>query len=258
MSSISVVVITRNEESRIGTALRSVRPFVDEIVVVDDMSTDRTGELAARDFGAKVLSRRLTGDFAAQRNAGADSASGEWILQMDADEVFPETTMQKIKELTAEGRYDGFAFRRLNHFVGRPLRYCARDGGMLRLYRKGRGRYEEAVHERLKLDGAALDVDLEVWHFPAERVEELVLKGLRYTETEADLYCREHATVCERDIFRELTWKSLKRFWKLYVRKQGYRDGTAGLVWCVLNTIGPQLRWMKIWEQADRAGKLER
>ena len=99
---LSVVIITKNEESRIGRCLESVR-WVDEIVVVDGMSTDRTVEIC-RQFGARVIPHAFEGSFAKERNIGMEQATGDWVLQIDADDV---VTPALDRFLAAAPQFDG-------------------------------------------------------------------------------------------------------------------------------------------------------
>ncbi len=257
MPKISVVIITKNEEPRIRKALASVRSFADEIVVVDDMSTDCTREIAAREFQAKVFQRPLEKDFAAQRNFGAQQASSAWIFPMDADEFISDAVGARIREaIGAAGDTAAFELRRLNYFVGSPIRHAGAYGYYVRLYRKDCVAYHGPVHEQLEVRGVVSRIDGDICHYPFETLAPFFDKAVRYAEQEAELYCQARPHVSAKEIRYHLTWRPLKTFWKIYVRKKGYRDGLPGLVWCVGNVIGPLIKWMKIWEKAERSGLL--
>jgi Glycosyl transferase family 2 len=177
---LSVVIITYNEEGNIGRTLESVQPLVrdgkGEIIVVDSGSADRTLEIA-RSFGAKVFVEPWKG-YAAQKNSAIEKASGEWILSLDADEEVERELAMAIAGdppgvqagsrewcLTMGGRPQdlnlapgepvGFWVARRNFFLGRWIKH----GGFwpdrkLRLFRRGCGKFEErAVHETLKIGG---------------------------------------------------------------------------------------------------------
>src|SRR3990167_10188640 len=93
--SLSVIVLTKNEEHMIADCLKCVS-FADEVVVIDDMSTDKTAQ-TARKSGAKVFERKLN-NFASQRNFGLSKASGDWVLFIDADERVPDELFKEIYE----------------------------------------------------------------------------------------------------------------------------------------------------------------
>ena len=174
---LSVVIITYNEEANIARTLQSVMPLVrdgrGEIIVVDSGSTDRTIEIA-KSFGAKVFVEEWKG-YAAQKNSAIDKATGDWILSLDADEEVDSELVATLRAgeqsgdphewcLTAGpsvphpskgGSPAGLFVRRRNYFLGRSLQY----GGFwpdpkLRLFQRGRGRFEDrAVHEDIQVDG---------------------------------------------------------------------------------------------------------
>lgn len=253
---ITAVIIVKDEEVRIRKTIESIRDLVAEIVVVDDNSSDGTVAVA-QDLGAKLVARALDNDFAAQRNFGADQAISDWVLMIDADEVLPEATVIKLREMfSQEVSFDAVSFSIVNVLFEKPL---PRSGGLcrtVRLYRRSRCRFEGGVHERLQVSGKLIELDEQIHNYPCKSIDYQFMKCLRYTEMEAKNVVGAVSYVSEREICRELMWKSLKRFWKHYVKRQGFREGLPGLVWCVMNVIGSQIRWIKIWEQAVKQNKL--
>src|SRR5690349_15611010 len=162
---LSVVIITFNEEANIGRTLASVQPLVadgrGEIILVDSRSTDRTVEIA-KSFGAKVFIEEWKG-FAAQKNSAINKAQGDWILSLDADEEVEEGLAATIelalrkpeqqRESSQESTLNGYFIPRKNFFLGRWIK----RGGYwpdpkLRLFRKGSARFEDRlVHEDARL-----------------------------------------------------------------------------------------------------------
>lgn len=148
MASLSLVVITRNEEDNLGACLDSV-PFADEIVIVDDESTDRTREIAAA-RGARVIVRPLE-RFGTQKQFAIEQARGDWLLVLDADErVSPELAEEIRRALRRDDpARDGYKLRRRTWIDGTPVECtswykCAH----LRLFRRGAARYvPRRVHE---------------------------------------------------------------------------------------------------------------
>ena len=151
--SLSVVIITLNEEANLARTLASVA-WADEIVVVDSGSTDRTREVA-ESFHAKFYVEPWKG-FAAQKNSALAKATGDWILSLDADEEVEPALAEEIRTvLAANPSVAGFWIPRKNFFLGRWIKH----GGFypdpkLRLFRRGAGQFEDrAVHEDLRIDG---------------------------------------------------------------------------------------------------------
>ena len=104
---LSAALIVRDEERYLETCLTSLRSCVDEIVVVDTGSVDRSREIA-HDLGARVLERAWTGDFAAARNASVDAARGEWVLYIDADETLVAFDRAEVERELADPRYAAY------------------------------------------------------------------------------------------------------------------------------------------------------
>lgn len=155
---ISVALITLNEEVNLARTLESVKPLVrdgqGEIIVVDSGSTDRTLEIA-RSFGANIFSESWKG-FAAQKNSAMEKASGDWVLQLDADEVLEKELVGEINhQLGHEGNLVGYWIPRKNFFLGRWIKH----GGFypdtkLRLIRRGAAKFEEyGAHPTIKVQG---------------------------------------------------------------------------------------------------------
>ena len=149
---LSVVVITRNEEARIRACLDSVA-WADDIVVVDAESEDKTARIA-REVTERVFVRPWPG-FAAQKNFAIEQARSDWVLSLDADETVTPELREEIQTLLgAPAALDGYAVRRRNIFWGRWVRH----GGLypdwqLRVFRRGRGRFvERVVHESVRVD----------------------------------------------------------------------------------------------------------
>jgi len=258
VNKITAVVITKNEEDKIEKCLDSLKDFVDEIIIVDDLSSDGTVEICKR-YKARVIIHESRGNFDNQRNIGIQNATGEWILQMDADEIVPIHTANKIIEsLENPSGSVAFKLRRKNFFLGYSLKNAGGYDYMLKIFKSGRAIYVGSnVHETLKVDGAIGNIDAEVLHYPFNSINQVIERFNFYTDVESEIFLKQIDKVDSREIKYHLILKSLKLFWKLYIKKKGYRDGMYGLAWCILNVISPQIKWLKIWEKALKEGKLK-
>lgn len=245
---LSVVIITKNEQDRITRCLESVK-WADEIIVVDDFSTDKTVEIC-RKYGAQVTPHDLQENFAQQRNLGIDKAKGSWILQMDADEIVPEELRNEIqKAVSCNSEFSGFQFRRKNFFLGRFMRYGGFYGPYsLKLFKRGKARYVGQIHEELKVDGQIGVIGADIEHYPFQSISQNIERNNIYSTIRAKLMKEEKGPLSEKELRHNLTIRPLKTFWKMYVKKRGYKDGMYGLIFCILFTFGPMLRWMKYWE----------
>ncbi len=249
---LSAVIITKNAVATIQPCLASIR-WVDEIVVVDGGSTDGTQQKALA-AGAKVVMDDRADDFAGLRNLGTTCARGDWVLQLDADEVVTADFRKKLEEILAHpDSHAAYKFRRRNKFLGQWMHYGGWDHQSLHLFRRGKARYEGRVHERLNVEGTIGTLDVGVEHTPFRTLEEFVDRQNRYTLLEArDLLERKPAPT-RREIRYQATVRPLKLFWKLYVKKQGFREGRLGFLFCVLYCYVHFLKWAKCWELTEPA-----
>jgi len=245
---LSVVVLTRNEEKNIGACLDSVK-WADEIIVVDDNSTDRTVEIASR-YTDTIVSSSLDGDFSRQRNIGNGKATGEWILQMDADERVPADLRGRIqKHLEEDTEFSAFRFGRTNFFCGRPLKHGGDTHRPLRLFRRGKARFSgDRIHEALDVEGAIGDIDASIEHYNFPDIHHYVETQNFYSGLEARLLFEKRGLIPEKELKKEIAAGPVKLFFKIYVKRRGYRDGVYGLVFAVLSAWRRFLIYAKYWE----------
>lgn len=246
---LSLAIICRDEERDLPHCLDSVRGLVDEIVLVDDHSTDRTKEIA-EGAGAVVHRRRFT-NYAEQKQFALDHAAGPWILHLDADERLSEELREEIKEVfdsKASGARelpDAFELKYDNRFLGGKLRF----GGLanerhVRLFRKDKARFKGGrLHEGLEVDGRVERLAGRVIHFSYRDLHDYLRKMNRYTTLAAE---KMHASGR-----RWRAWHALAlplEFWKRYLLQLGFLDGYRGLVWCFLCGMYQFTKYQKLRE----------
>ena len=245
-ATLSVVVITLNEEENLRDCLESVR-WADEIVVVDAESSDQTVRIA-RQNRARVFVRPWQG-FGAQKNFGMDQVLSEWILILDADERVSAELRREIQELLKRGLNQAVcAYRvpRRNFYYGRWVRW----GGVypdyqVRLVRKGKGRYNNVrIHENLIVDGSVGTLDGHLDHYTERQIADHFKRFGLYT-TYAATQLRESRQVVR---WYDFLGRSLVTMFKTYVVKQGVRDGTHGLIISVLASMYTFVKYAKLWE----------
>lgn len=251
---LSVVVLTKNEEKNISQCLETVR-WADEIIVIDDNSTDRTVEAAHR-YTEKVIKRDLDGNFSGQRNFGTDLATGDWVIQMDADERVGKELREKIEEILKHGSgFSAFRFGRINNFCGKFLKYGGTDSHRpLRLFKRGAARFSGGhIHEELEVSGPVGDIDASIEHYNFPDVSHYVNTQNFYTDLEAKAIFERRGIISQKELKRELTRGPLKLFFKIYFKKSGYKDGLHGLIFAVLSAWRRFLIYAKYWEIASHA-----
>ncbi len=257
MGTLSVVIITKNEAARIGSCIDSVR-WADEVIVVDGLSTDKTAEVA-RAHGAKVISHRFEDDFGLERNIGIDAAHGDWILQLDADEIVTEHLKAEIQNVisSSDSPHAAYKFIRKNIFLGHVMRYGGWWHYSLHFFKRGYARYHGRVHHVLEVNGTVGTISAEIEHRPFDSIAQVIQRQNRYTSIEAKELFEQYGVLPYRLVRQNLTIKPLKIFWKIYIRKRGYREGVYGIVFTIIDMMTHFLRWAKYWQIVMQAQDAE-
>lgn len=241
---ISAVVLTHNSEKTLGNTLRSLQ-FSDEIIVVDDDSTDKTLDIA-RTYKTAVCKRSLKDDFAVQRNYGLEKASGEWVLFIDADEVVPPELSREIQRVTSasDSKISGYFISRQDYFGGRGLQYGETSTVfLLRLAKKHAGVWIEPVHEIWQVRGETAKLIHPIHHLPHSDVAQFLSKINRYSSIRARfLYAQG-----KRCSFFQIIMYPTAKFFINYIVKLGFLDGMQGLIMAVMMSFHSFLVRAKLW-----------
>ena len=246
---LSVVVLTKNEEPRIARCLESVR-WADEVIVIDGESTDRTVEIC-RQFGARVIPHRFEGSFAQERNLGLESARGDWVLQIDADDIVTGEFQRAVERMLMDPPpYDALKFRRKSILMGRFMRYGGWYHYLPNLVRRESVRYEGRVHERPVVNGPVGVLDADIEHHPCDDLAAFISRHNRYTSLQA-LEFTEAGRLSDRRIVWEVVRRPWKAFWKSYIKKQGFREGVHGFLFAYLYAWIELVKWSKCWERSQ-------
>ena len=248
MTTLSVVVITLNEERRIADCLAAVS-WADELVVVDSGSTDATVAIA-RQQGARVLTRPFT-TYAEQKNAALAAATCDWILSLDADErVTPELAAEMRAAIANAGDAVGFSMLRREHMLGRWINHGSWGPEYkLRLVRRGRGAWQGDVHETLSVAGPTRRLRSPLLHETNDAVSDIVRKTDRYTTLEARA---AHAAGVRPSLWRLALYPPTLFLYSFVVRG-GWRDGMAGFILAALAAHYTFLKRAKLWELSNSA-----
>lgn len=252
---ISVLILTRNEESDLPACLESVA-WCDDVHVFDSHSSDRTAAIAAR-AGATV-SRRVFDNFAAQRNAALEALPfrHKWVLILDADERIPPALAAEMHlfvgdapESVAAGR-----LRRRDFLYGTWLKHAQLSPYYVRLVRRGRVRYEREVNEVLTVDGEIVDLHEPFDHYPFSKgMAHWIAKHNVYSTMEAQEALKSKRglskfspwrafferdfnarRVHQKELFYRMPFRPLVRFLYSYFVRFGVLDGKAGFTYALL------------------------
>ena len=276
---LSVVIITQNEEANIGRTLMSVQPLVSdgkgEIIIVDSGSTDRTVEIAEL-FGARVFVEKWKG-YAAQKNSAIEKATGDWILSLDADEslesglaaeifaathgrlnsdsmkgdspevveqvIAAEESLQRGEDVSAVG----FWIPRKNFFLGRWIEH----GGFwpdrkLRLFRPAAGKFEDrAVHEDVKLSGSTQRLKGALLHHSYPTLTDYLDHMNRYSSLGAEMITAKGRV---RFSAFNIVLRPAATFIYNYFLRLGFLDGREGLLLHLYHAVYVSWKYAKAWE----------
>jgi glycosyltransferase involved in cell wall biosynthesis len=242
---VSALVIARDEAHNLPGCLEALAWVDERIVVVDPASRDAT-EAVARAHADRVIVRPFD-NFASQRNAGRLEARGDWILAVDADERSSPAQGAEIRRCLGDpGRVEvGYRVPIRSVILGRRFGYSGTQlDRPLRLFERLRGRWVGAVHETVALDGAIGQIDAPLEHRTIETMEVFLRKLDRYTSLEAVKLRDERRPIRAGD----LTFRPLATFLRLYLARQGFRDGREGFLFCALSAVSVAVRNWKYRE----------
>jgi glycosyltransferase involved in cell wall biosynthesis len=242
--SLTVTIIALNEAENLPDALASVA-WAREVVVIDAESRDATADIA-RAAGARVITRPWPG-YAAQKNFADAHAHGEWVLNLDADERVTPELRQKIEAaIETPNGCVAFYVRRRNFYLGRWLRHSGwYPDYQLRLYRRGAGEWRGAyVHESFHARGSIGRLDADLLHYSVKSLAEHHERLGRYTT----LAAQQLAAAGTRVSLAQLLLAPLLAFFKSYVVKRGFLDGTPGLCVAYFAAHYVFLKYAKRWE----------
>lgn len=242
MNTLSVVIITRNEEHNIGRCLTSVA-FADEIIVVDSQSSDRTVDIA-RSQGAIVINHDFKG-YGDAKQTGVDRASQDWVFSIDADEAVSPRLAEEIRRTISDNEAaDGYFVPRCTNFLGRWIRHSNwYPDYVLRLFRRDKGRFDGAVvHEKVEVDGRVEKLKADLLHYSYPSMEEYLRKFDIYTTMGAE----QALKAGKRAGWWSVTAKPLAALIRHFIIKQGFRDGLEGFLISVLSSGAVMVKYAKL------------
>jgi glycosyltransferase involved in cell wall biosynthesis len=239
---ISVLVVARDEARNLADCLAAARWADERVVVVDAASRDDTLAIARRE--ADVVAVRAFDDFASQRNAGLAMASGDWVLSVDADERITPELAGEVRRVTADpdSPNRGYRVPIRSVILGRAFGFSGTQHDLpLRLFRRDSGRWVGPVHEIVDLRGPAGSLRGELQHRTIPTMSAFLDKINRYTTLEAEGLAEARRPFRPADLTVRPAWT----FFKLYVLKQGFRDGVEGFVFCLFSGVSAAVRAWK-------------
>lgn len=246
---LSVVLATYNEEKNLESCLISVRGLADEIIVVDGSSTDRTRDIASK-FSARVFKVPNLPMFHTNKQLAVDKARGDWILQLDADEVVTPELAQEIKSVTSHAPYAAYYLPRKNFFLGRWLK----KGGqypdyLIRLFKKGAAYFpQKSVHEQIVVDGPVGTLSGHLLHYTAPTFGRYLTNANRYSSLTATQLEQQRLPLSSLNLLNYCVLKPVITFCTLFLRHKGFVDGMPGLIFALFSGLHWPIAYLKYWE----------
>lgn len=247
MTRISVALAVINEEENLRACLQSVKDLAWEIVIVDGGSKDKTLDIASQ-FNTKIIRTTNPLIFHVNKNKAIDAASGDWVLQLDADEVVTEKLAKEIKAVVSKkSDINGYWIPRKNFFLGRFLT----KGGQypdytLRLYRKGKGRLPgKDVHEQAVIAGSTGYLRNDLLHCGDSNFTAYCERLNRYTSLLATQIGQSGVKLNPISFVNFIFCKPIFWFIKAYVRHRGYVDGFPGFIFALFSSLRFPIAYIK-------------
>lgn len=275
---LSVVLATRNEEANIARCLESVKNIADEVIVVDEFSTDKTREIAKR-MGAKVVKEEHHAIFHITKQKAIDLATGGWILQLDADEAVTPELAREIKETITNpvqksvpglflrhqkaveardgklgmktGEVVAFFIPRRNIFLGESLIHAGvYPDAVIRLFKKGKAYLPaKSVHEQMVIKGEVGWLTSDLLHYDSPTLSRYLARADRYTDLTAQNFAEQKISKNLSTLIYYSVVKPVSVFLNLFIRHKGFLDGIRGFLWSIFSGLHYFLAYFKYYSK---------
>jgi glycosyltransferase involved in cell wall biosynthesis len=253
---VSVFIITKNEEERLGFAINSVKGWVDEIIVIDSGSTDRTIEIADG-LGAKVVFHEWNG-FGPQKIFGEGLCRNDWILNIDADEEITETVKNNIIALFEDGRLPGEAAFRMHwkmlFLTQQKPPELGVTGSFIRLYDKHRAGFRDStIHDSviLKSDHAIGEIEGYVNHRCFKSLKHWADKINLYSTMQAEEWVGKN----RKKPSLRIVFEPFFAFFKSFFLRKYFLYGIDGFMASLMYSYSKTLRLAKVRELYEMSKK---
>ncbi len=243
MTKISACIISYNEEKKIEDCLKSLLDVVDEVIVVDSESTDRTLEIVSQ-YTEQIYTQKFLGHIE-QKNLAVSKANYDWILSLDCDERLSDTLRSSIQEIKKDiAVYDAYRMSRKTHYVYRWLNHCWYPDRKIRLFDKKKAKWGGVnPHDRIVLQSDKIKtLDGDILHYSFDSISAHIQTLDKFTEIGANEIIKRQKRV---SIFSPLT-HGFWTFFRMYLLRRGFLDGFAGFVASVLSFVHVFVKYSKV------------
>lgn len=241
---ISAILVVKNEEVKLEECLKSIS-WVDEIILVDNESSDNTVKIAKK-YKCKIFTYK-GGFFSERKNFAADKANGEWLLFVDADErVSPSLKQELISNLKIQGS-NVYAIPRRNMILGREFKFSGQNPDyVIRFIKKDNLiAWIGDLHEQPKYKGELSYMISPLDHIKHDNLHDMVTKTNKWSNIEAELMVKSNHP--PMNIYR-FTSAVLREFYLRFIKEKAYLDGIEGIIYGIYQIFSRFLSYAKLWE----------
>lgn len=251
MSKVSVLILARNEENNIKDCIESCN-FADEVIVIDDNSTDKTKEIAEQ-LGARVINRSMNGDWGGQQTFAIQQAKYEWIFFIDADERCTPELGKEIRETIEKNEHYTYWIKRKNKFHHNKATHGSLRPDYVCRLMPAKGSYVEGfVHPAFVTPYENGKLKSHMYHYTYDNWEQYTSKLNKYTTLAAEKYKDEGKNI---NFFIDVVLRPLWAFFKVYIINLGFLDGKIGWVFAVAHYY-TTMKYAKLYYLYKCEGKL--
>jgi glycosyltransferase involved in cell wall biosynthesis len=256
MEKTSAYIITKNVQKHIKACIESLS-WADEIIIIDDLSTDKTAEFA-KASGAKVIEHKFE-YFGAQRNFALSTLTHNWVICLDSDErISPQLKSEILKTLQTPPTADIYLAPRKSMFINKWIMHSGwyPDYRHPILFNKTKAKYkDQLVHEDIDYKGDKVGYFKgDILHYSYDSIKHFIKKSDQYS----DLSAQQMFKKGKRAKVHNFIINPLNSFLKMYIFKRGFLDGKTGLILALLySSFYTLMKYTKLWELQTKAGKNE-
>lgn len=242
LNDITALILTKNEETNIDRALKSVQ-FCRKTIIIDDYSFDKTISIAKR-HKVTIFKHRLLNDFAKQRNFALSKVNTTWALFLDADEFVSKNLRDEILAATSSSNtVQGYYLRRKDIFNNKVLSHGEwGNARLLRLARVSGGTWTRPVHEVWSINGVTKELISPLLHYSHDTIKSFVSHIARYS----NIHSKQK--VSENNALLHTVGYPIVKFLNNYFVRLGFLDGIEGLIYSVLMSLHSFLAWNDYYE----------
>ncbi|MBE8232399.1 MAG: glycosyltransferase family 2 protein [Endozoicomonadaceae bacterium] len=245
ISQLSIVYITLNAEQYLQQSLMASQKLTDDILLVDSGSTDDTLAIAEQ-FNVSIIHQDWLG-FAAQKQLAIESATNDWVLFLDADEVLSAAAIVAIQQLFQHSlQAQAYSLPRENWFQGKWIRHGSWwPDRVVRLVNRTQGKMKPVkVHESWQTKGQVMQLDEPIKHYSYQNYSELIIKADKYSTLGAEqLFAKG-----KRSKGWEPLTHAIASFIRLFLLKGGFKDGVEGAAIAYTTALASFMKYAKLQE----------